>query len=58
MIMKTISMLPEAQRRSTMVRLSKLIEEGRSISDISNELCIPESEINECVEWLKNVKKN
>ena len=56
MIMKTISTLPESQRRSMMVRLSKLIEEGRSVSDISTELHIPESEIYDCIEWVKNVK--
>lgn len=56
MIMKTISMMPESQRRSMMVRLDKLIKEGRSVSEISSELHIPESEIHDCIEWVKNVK--
>lgn len=56
MIMKTISMMGESQRRAMMVRLAKLVEEGRSVSDISSELHIPESEIRDCVKWVENVK--
>lgn len=58
MIMKTINAMSESQRRATMVRLAKLIEAGYSVIDISTELNITESEIRECVDWVKNHKKN
>ena len=58
MIMKTITMLPESQRRSAMVKLDELIKEERSVTEISSTLNIPESEIRECIEWAKKYKNN
>lgn len=58
MIMKTISMMSESQRRAAMAKLAKLVESGCSVTDISMELNIPESEIHECIDWVKNHKKN
>lgn len=56
MILKSISTMNESRRRAAMVKLSKMIEEGRSITDISSELHIPESEIQDAIDWVKNVK--
>lgn len=56
MIMKTITMLPEQQRKEAINKLSALVDEGRSITEISFELNIPESEIRECIELAKKHK--
>ena len=55
MIMKTITMMPETKRREIIERFKKLVDDGRSISDISHELNIPESEIHEGIEWARSV---
>lgn len=57
MILKSISMKPESQRRAAMRRLVKLADEGRSIWEIAEELDIPEEEIREAIEWVKHNKE-
>ena len=52
MIMKTISMMPESQRRAAMKRFAELCSEGHAIEEIAKEMNIPESEIRTCVEWV------
>ena len=56
MIMKTISMMPESQRRVTMVKLAEMIKNGSGITEISSKLNIPESEIREAIDWVKKIK--
>ena len=58
MIMKSISTMPESQRRTTMVRLAELIEAGCGVTDIALRLNIPESEIRDAIDWAKNVKSS
>ena len=52
MIMKTITLMPESQRRAAMARIKRLVEAGHTVDEISKELNIPESEIRECIEWV------
>ena len=58
MIMKSISTMPESQRRAAMVRLDELIEAGYGVTDIALKLNIPESEIRDTIDWVKNVKSS
>lgn len=58
MIMKTISTMSESQRRAAMVRLAELIEAGYGVTDIALKLNIPESEIRDAIDWVKNVKNS
>lgn len=58
MILKSISMKPESHRRSMLRRFAGLVDEGRSIWEIANELDIPEEEIREAIEWVKQVKES
>ena len=58
MIMKSISTMPESQRRAAMVRLAELIEAGYGVTDIASKLNIPESEIRDAIDWVKNVKSS
>ena len=58
MIMKSISTMPESQRRAAMVRMAELIEAGYGATDIALKLNIPESEIRDATDWVKNVKSS
>ena len=58
MIMKSISTMPESQRRATMVRLAALIEAGCGVTDIALRLNIPESEIRDAIDWAENVNNS
>ena len=58
MIMKSISMMSESQRRAAMVRLAELIEAGYGVTDIALKLNIPESEIRDTIDWVKNIKNS
>ena len=57
MIMKSISTMPESQRRAAMVRLAELIEAGYGVTDIALKLNIPESEIRDTIDWVKKCQE-
>ena len=58
MIMKSISTMPESQRRAAMARLAELIEAGYGVTDIALKHDIPEPEIRDAIDWVKNVKSS
>ena len=58
MVMKSISTMPESQRRAAMARLAELIEAGYGVTDIALKLNIPEPEIRDAIDWVKNVKSS
>ena len=58
MIMKSISTMPESQRRAAMVRMAEMIEAGYGVTDIASKLNISEWEIRDAIDWVKNVKSS